>query len=205
MVGMFQRMAEAVFKPVPGGHVFQAPHPWLFGPRQFYLVNDTQKAVILECFGRHQRAFFPLLIVGMLLIVAISMTLSFLGWNFILTLVITGVIGLIPILVIPHVHLMRMLSPLIKDLPKSDQRITQRELLEKVAVNTPLWLLIVGLAGGAIMILGAMLGLVDAVIEPRGGGRWIQPLFTLIGGGILLAYFIYLARLRGKQSRTPAP
>ena len=60
-------------------------------------------------------------------------------------------------------------------------------------------LLIVGLAGGAIMILGSMLTLVDAVMEPRGGGRWIQPAFSIVGGAILLAYFIYLAWLKGKQ------
>jgi hypothetical protein len=205
MAGVFQRMAEAVFKPVPGGHIFPAPHPWLFGPRQFYLVNDAQKAEVLECFRRHQRIFIPSIAVGMLLIVAVSLALSYLGWNVVLTFVIIGVVGLVPILVIPHLYLMRMLAPIIKDLPKSDQRITQRELLENVATVTPRWLMIIGLVGGSVMILAAILGLADAFTHPRGGGRWIQPAFSLTFGAILVAYFIYLARLKGKQNRTPPP
>src|SRR6476661_1962446 len=38
---------SALFKRVAGGHVFQAPNPWLFGQGSRYLVNDTQKAQLL--------------------------------------------------------------------------------------------------------------------------------------------------------------
>jgi NADH:ubiquinone oxidoreductase subunit K len=39
---------EAVlFKEVGGGYVFQAPNPWVFGPRSRYLVTAAQKAELL--------------------------------------------------------------------------------------------------------------------------------------------------------------
>ena len=39
---------EAVlFKDVGGGYVFQAPNPWVFGPRSRYLVTAAQKAELL--------------------------------------------------------------------------------------------------------------------------------------------------------------
>ncbi len=37
----------ALFKQVGGGWVFQAPNPWVFGRTSRYLVNDTQKAELL--------------------------------------------------------------------------------------------------------------------------------------------------------------
>jgi hypothetical protein len=37
----------ALFKPVGGGWVFQAPNPWVFGRTSRYLVNDAQKAELL--------------------------------------------------------------------------------------------------------------------------------------------------------------
>ena len=38
---------SARFKRVAGGHIFQAPNPWIFGRSSHYLVNDTQKAQLL--------------------------------------------------------------------------------------------------------------------------------------------------------------
>ena len=39
-------MSDQAFKPVPGGWIYRAPNPWVFGDAQRYLVNDTQKAEI---------------------------------------------------------------------------------------------------------------------------------------------------------------
>ena len=39
-------MSEQAFKPVPGGWIYRAPNPRVFGDAPRYLVNDTQKAEI---------------------------------------------------------------------------------------------------------------------------------------------------------------
>ncbi len=42
------RQIEAVsFKPVPGGFIYRAPNPWIFGRADHYVVNEAQKAEIL--------------------------------------------------------------------------------------------------------------------------------------------------------------
>ncbi len=36
-----------LFKPVPGGFVYRAPNPWIFGRADHYLVDERQKAELL--------------------------------------------------------------------------------------------------------------------------------------------------------------
>src|SRR4051812_40646874 len=43
---------EASFRPTQGGHVFQAPSPWMFARPGYYLVNDAQRAQLLACLAR---------------------------------------------------------------------------------------------------------------------------------------------------------
>ena len=35
-------------KETPGGYLFRAPNPWLFGAGKHYLANEAQRAEILE-------------------------------------------------------------------------------------------------------------------------------------------------------------
>ena len=37
-----------IFKPVPGGYVYRVPKAWVFGPGAHLLVDDGQKAAIIE-------------------------------------------------------------------------------------------------------------------------------------------------------------
>ena len=43
---------EASFKLASGGHVFQAPNPWVFARPRYYLVSDAQKTELLARLGR---------------------------------------------------------------------------------------------------------------------------------------------------------
>jgi len=42
-----EHVAEAAFKPVAGGYIFQAPSERPFGPPRFYQVNDGEKAELI--------------------------------------------------------------------------------------------------------------------------------------------------------------
>ena len=155
MAGGFDKLAETVFKEVPGGYVWHAPHPWLFGPRQFYFVTDAQKAAILECFRGEQRILIPMLIVGIVLVVALVAAFTYFKLNSILIFTLGIVVALVPTVAVPHVYLIRRLAPIMIGLPKSDQRITQREFHQKLAEFMPTWVLVIGLLGSVVMLLGS--------------------------------------------------
>jgi hypothetical protein len=43
-----RRQIDAMlFKPVPGGFIYRAPNPWIFGRADHYIVNEQQKAELL--------------------------------------------------------------------------------------------------------------------------------------------------------------
>jgi hypothetical protein len=57
------------FKRIPGGWVFLAPNPWLFGPARGFLVNNTQKAEIAAIQMPNRLA--------LILVVALPIAISF--------------------------------------------------------------------------------------------------------------------------------
>ena len=44
------RLAEALFKPLDGGYLFETPNPWILAPGRRYLVTEAQKAALLGTF-----------------------------------------------------------------------------------------------------------------------------------------------------------
>jgi hypothetical protein len=44
-----RRQIDAMlFKPVPGGFIYRAPNPWIFGHANHYIVSEQQKSELLE-------------------------------------------------------------------------------------------------------------------------------------------------------------
>jgi len=44
-----RRQIDAMlFKPAPGGFIYRAPNPWIFGRADHYIVSEQQKAELLE-------------------------------------------------------------------------------------------------------------------------------------------------------------
>jgi hypothetical protein len=70
------RIEESAFKRLPEGWVFTAPNPYLFGPRQSYLLSETQKnqiaAVLRPIWPRIAYLFAFVVMTGL-----IYLTLSF--------------------------------------------------------------------------------------------------------------------------------
>src|SRR6267154_1513174 len=42
------QIAAVLFRPAPGGYVYREPYGWPFGEAPHYLVNEDQKAAIME-------------------------------------------------------------------------------------------------------------------------------------------------------------
>jgi hypothetical protein len=68
----FARMEELSFMRTPEGWVFQAPNPWMIGPRRHYLVNDAQKAVI----SGHLRRMWTMTLLAILVMVVVAIPVS---------------------------------------------------------------------------------------------------------------------------------
>jgi hypothetical protein len=42
-----RQIAATMFRPVPGGFIYRAPNPWVFGRGNHYIVNEQQRAELL--------------------------------------------------------------------------------------------------------------------------------------------------------------
>jgi hypothetical protein len=69
---------EASFKMASGGHVFQAPSPWMLARPSYYLVSDPQKAELLAGLGRWRLLLMIITVIELLL--AFSITLPMVLW-----------------------------------------------------------------------------------------------------------------------------
>lgn len=201
MAGWLEGIEEGAFRPASGGHIFMAPNPWLFGRARYYLVTDAQKAVIGPLVRK--RAKVALLAAALTMLIALPLVFFFVlsgprispllfGLGF-------GVLIMLPMLIIPHIYLMRTLGPTIAQLTPTDQRFTIGQQFSNMAAAMPKWAIYVGFGGGILMLLAALFGIVDMIVE--GHGRWMSPAVNMTSGMLFLIYFTYLANLRKRAAK----
>ena len=217
MAKWYEAANEASFKATDGGYVFQSPNPWILARPRYYLVNDTQKAAISE---RMRRWRILLLTVMMVYFALIGLYIAFttqspgtfvglfrpiiqvVGMGFFGT-VFSLLMGMTMVLV-PHIYLMRGLRRLLSNAPRTSERITVADQLAKIATAVSSKLLVVGTIGGVLVIVGAILLLVDAFVE----GHLIRSIAystpLLVAGGLAIAYFVKLAKLKAQLRRSEA-
>jgi hypothetical protein len=125
MASWVDRLVEASFKAAPEGYVFQSPSPWLLRPH-YYLVNDAQKAVIGEFIRKRARFGVVCGIVAVVgVLTLITVTLVFFGQYFgPFSTWLLAMAFYVPLMFAPHIYYIRLLRPIIKDLPTTDQRFT---------------------------------------------------------------------------------
>jgi hypothetical protein len=145
-------MAEAAFKPVPGGHIFQAPNGRPFGPPRFYQVNDSEKAELIALKRASAERWRPVLnflsSAGAALIVASVACFAFLA-------VIAGVacaVGAVALVVISmatvRLSQARTIAPVLARLTPSTVAITRREAFERTTEAMRRGLASEGIAAG---------------------------------------------------------
>jgi hypothetical protein len=70
-----RRQLEAMlFKQVPGGFIYRAPNPWIFGCAKHYLVNEAQKAELLRIVVAPRPMLRLAAIVALVLLWVVAMT-----------------------------------------------------------------------------------------------------------------------------------
>jgi hypothetical protein len=122
---------EAQFKRVANGWLFTTANPWVFGPRRTYLVTDAQKTVVAERVRRSRYIRLILLVpISLLLALTFVMIPSSLNFRLVeawlvsgaLVALITGAIALSDYLTV---------RPLLRDIPRSSQKIKVSEMLTR--------------------------------------------------------------------------
>jgi hypothetical protein len=209
---------EASFKLASGGHVFQAPSPWMLARPRYYLVTDAQKAELLAGLGRWRLLLMSVTVIELLL--AFSITLPVILWPatfgrlfapivlqlgsglFVVTLSLAMVLLLMPLFAVPQIYLARLLRSVLADAPRTDERITIGEQLPKIAASVSRWVLACGLIGGLVMMGGSILQMLDAFLEGHLARHAPVNAAIFLVGGLLISYFVYLLRLKGKSNQT---
>lgn len=189
----FARMEELSFKRVPAGWVFQAPNPWLVGPRRHYLVNDAQKAELAACLRRMWRLLLIAIIGVVVAGVPVSAALGLDGHP-VAMLAAAGFLGL-AVGVLVTWYALRPMQRLLAGLAPTDQRITQRDALAtQVRVFSRGYLIFYGLLSLALFLL--------AVSQPLLSSTGWDPTSmlgaVLFGASTLYWLAIYIAK-RGRE------
>jgi hypothetical protein len=209
---------EASFKLAAGGHVFQAPSPWMLAWPRYYLVNDAQKATLLAGLGRWRLLLMIATMIELALV--LSVTLPIILWPstfarlfvpmhhqlgaglFVTVLAAMMVLPIVSLFAVPQIYLARVLRPVLADAPRTDERITVAEQLPKIAASASAKVLVVGLIAGLAMMGGSLLQMSDALLEGHLARSAPPSAAIFIGGALLISYFVYLLRLKVKLNHT---
>jgi hypothetical protein len=158
MSGWFKGIELSAFKQVDGGYVFRVPNAWFFGPARHYLVNETQRSAIAERLRQIRCGLLPLTFVAavfmIMLVMFVAVSIQPQGPMRSIALVVLATAALVPTIATAHIYRMHKLAPLIAELPRSNERITLRDMFKLQAANVSLpWLLGLGLGGCALSLL----------------------------------------------------
>jgi uncharacterized Tic20 family protein len=205
MARWYEGAEESAFKPIAGGYVFQPPSlSWPFSRPRAYLVDAAQKATLAGLLRRQRRQILFMVVAYVLIAMALAVALGMSAASYrvstlgFLAILIMTMLAVVPIVIVPHIYLLRALRPLLADLPRTDERITFQEQLHSLAPAISGKLLFLGGIGGLLMVGGNLMILAEAIAEGR---SFYGPVLGLAVGALLTSYFLYLAILRARMKR----
>ena len=211
MIYSSDQIRPTMFKKVPGGYVFRAPNPWLFGAAPHYLVSEAQKAElvkILTPLRPYQRRAVLVIVptVGLLLlVVAINGAMG----PFFLAAPMLGVAlcsALILATMVLALHMenrpmQRRLQPVLAGLTRTDERITNRELRDATENATSAKQSL--LAGIGLTIFGLVLANTFLRSDDRRDGLYYLLALGLIFVAVLAAGAFAQAIRKAKKEQEP--
>ena len=141
-----ETLKSVLFKPVPGGWVYRAPSPWVFGDTPHYIVNDAQKARIEAIVVPKRFALLAVILVGGILVWAVAVT-TFM-WAFsghenptpgdLATMAALIVVPMLAILPVAGLIQRHRVAPVLASAPLTKERISYTEMQQNVQAATPL-------------------------------------------------------------------
>jgi general stress protein CsbA len=205
---------DALFKETAGGYLFRAPNPWLFGAGKHYLTNDSQRAEILEIgkvrYPVVSALAFVLAIVacplGSTLVVYLLSGHAEPDGTDVGAIVLLTVVSLVVSLLVVTQPRYRRLRPILMRLPRSDQKLTLRDIqktqLKAISLKK---LLILGavLAASAVVQAISLAFIVGMDVGARrhvafGSSQLLSVCVMLLQGGVAAVFFKRAAsRVRG--------
>jgi hypothetical protein len=191
MASWSDRFVEVSFKAAPEGYVFQSPSPWVFARPHYYMVNDAQKAVIGELIRKRARFGMVSGIVGVVGVLTLAtVPLVFFGQYFgPFSTWLLAMAFFVPMTIVQRIYYMRLLRPVIKDLPTTDRRITIGVQLAAM----PKWALYTGIICGLSVVFATIMASYELMSEGHLAGSWILQVQVpgIIAGGFLAGFSVY--------------
>jgi uncharacterized protein (DUF983 family) len=187
MGNWFDGAEAAAFKPVANGYVMRAP---FIGPSRYYLVNEAERAAILERMREARRVSFPASLIAILLgaglVVFMAMALKPDGSMPVVWILAMLLAVIAPIVATMQIYLMHRLRPLLAGLqPATQDKVRWLDHYKALAMGTSLPRLI-GLGFGSIA-MGFMQAFQLAKAVQHGG-----PLDGTILNAVALACSVFL-------------
>jgi bacteriorhodopsin len=190
------QIAAVLFRPAPGGYVYREPYRWPFGEAPHYLVNEDQKAAIMEITLSKRPILSQVILWGTLCaMVALACVVLWAitghdtptGIDTILMIVLT-VAQIILALAILFWWKRRRMRPLLATLPLTDLRINHSEM-RAAATNamSVKQLVITGVASVVASTAMLVSGIIQLVLRQPTGFIWFGCSFVFA----VLAYYYF--------------
>jgi len=203
---------SALFKRVAGGHIFQAPNPWIFGQSSHYLVNDSQKAQLLAIITPRR----PMLRVAVITagILLWTVAVAALVWAFSADqdlptgpeMIAMALLTLVPMflaLVFALQRNLRRMQPVLAGAARTEQRISRSELRQAMAkAMTFRATLLIGAAWVIILLLQIFNLVMGSARHPLfSDAQSFLNVFLVISAAGLAAHYLVIAirRARSKE------
>lgn len=204
-----------LFKQVSDGYVFRAPSPWVVGPARHYLVNEAQKTEIMAILMpprpmlRVAALVIPLtlwLLVFTQVVVRFGFDLAHVTSRDIFVMCGLFVVPLVAILQVFHWWNLRLLRPVLADLPRTTAKIPNRDLYPALVEALPVWNLALLAFGLSMTCLGAAATLASKYgrYGHVGDASSLFSLFLVTLTGAPAAYLFYRAIRKATQKQRPS-
>ena len=193
---------------MPNGYVFQIGGPLPFWAAKRYLVNEMQKAAIIDCLRSNRRRAIKsilgyLLTVFLLLIVAPIAVLAFhiqSGGALVVLFLIPAIVSAVLFLAVPGIRDMWKFYTLLSTMPRTAQRITLRESSELHAKAAPSWLLLVQTIFYGSLSLYVTSIAIESFSNATSLRRYVE-LVVAVAFGVSAIWSGYLLVLKSKLKR----
>ncbi len=196
-----RRQIDAMlFKPVPGGFIYRAPNPWIFGRADHYIVNEQQKGDLLGMLVAPRPLLrLTVIFVGLLLW---ALAMATVGWAFsghedptagdVVIMIVMTFAALFLALHLALRHKLRRMQPILAAATRTTAAISPSEISAAIKTTTSFKSAIIVVATSAFGCAAQIFSLV--VRNPR------HPLFSDVQSNLSIFLLILCAFLMVRYS-----